>query len=185
VTTNTETSGFATSGGESTSFSVLHDRFADPVDARIVSDHKVLGVNKNNLVVFVGGILIDPVRVQHTQVTSNSAHTLLSNTSEVSGEFELIDSLVSGLSVDNTLGNRALTTTSADSNTVDNKTLREKMNKKKQKGKKELTCLALYPSLCALSVLVGLLTLITFLCCLYSQALKRKLNKQEVNGNRR
>lgn len=123
MTSNTKTSGFAAGGGESTSFSVFHDRFADPVDARIVSDHKVLGVNKNDFIVFVSGILVDPVRVQDTQVTSNSANTLLGDTSKVSGEFELIHSLVSGFSVNNTLGNRALATTSADSNTVDNKTL--------------------------------------------------------------
>lgn len=61
VTSNTETSGFASSGGKSTSFSVFHDRFADPVNAWIISDNNMLWVNKDNFIVFVCSILVDPV----------------------------------------------------------------------------------------------------------------------------
>jgi hypothetical protein len=123
MTTNTKSSGFATSGGKSTSLSVFHDRFADPVDARIVSDNYVGWVNKDDFVIFVGGILVDPVRVQDTQVGSNAPNALFSNAAKISCELKLVNSLVSWFTMDDTLSNRTLTTTSANSNTVDNKTL--------------------------------------------------------------
>ncbi len=52
---------------------------ADPVDAGIAADGLVEGVNKDDLVVLVGGVLGNPVRVQHTERGDQAAHTLLSN----------------------------------------------------------------------------------------------------------
>jgi hypothetical protein len=126
VTSNTESSGFATSGCESTSFTVFHNWLADPVNARVVSDNNMWWVNKDDFEVFVCGILVDPVRVQDTQVTSDSSSALFSNTSKVSGEFKLVDSLVLGFSMDDSLGNRALAATTANSNSVNNKALTNK-----------------------------------------------------------
>lgn len=37
----------------------------DPIDARITTDGFVLGVNENDLEVFVCRVLVDPVRIQH------------------------------------------------------------------------------------------------------------------------
>jgi hypothetical protein len=54
---------------------------ADPVNSRIISDHNVLGIDEDDFKVLVCGILVDPVRVQHTEIGSSAAGTLLSNTS--------------------------------------------------------------------------------------------------------
>ena len=49
--------------GETARFTVLVNRVNDPVDARIAANSFVLRINKNDLVIFVGRVLIDPVRV--------------------------------------------------------------------------------------------------------------------------
>lgn len=69
----------------------------DPVDAGILADDLVLGVNENDLVVLVGGVLVDPVRVEDTQVGATAADTLLSGGLEGSLVLQLVDTLVGGL----------------------------------------------------------------------------------------
>ena len=115
-----EPSALAAGRSESASLAVLHDGLADPVDARIVADSHVLRIDENNLIVLVGGILVDPVRVQHSQVGSDSASTFLGNTSQVSLELELVNSLVLGFTMHNASADGALSTTSTDSNAVNN-----------------------------------------------------------------
>jgi hypothetical protein len=70
---------------------------ADPVDAGITADGLVLGVDTDNLEVLVGGVLVDPVGVQDTQVSSAAANTLLSGGLESTLVLELVDSVVGGL----------------------------------------------------------------------------------------
>jgi hypothetical protein len=77
-----ETTGLLASGGETTSLAVLVDGLDDPVDARVAADGLVLGVDEDDLVVLVGGVLVDPVRVQDAQVGAAAADTLLSGSLE-------------------------------------------------------------------------------------------------------
>ena len=44
-----------------------------------VTDSLMIRINKDDLVVLVNTVLIDPVRVQDSQVTTAAADTLLSN----------------------------------------------------------------------------------------------------------
>ena len=99
------------------------NRVADPINSRIVSDHNVLGIDEDDFKVLVGGILVDPVRVQHTEIGGGATSTLLSNTSQISNKLKLVDTLILGLSVDNTLGVGPLSSTSSDGNSIDNVTL--------------------------------------------------------------
>lgn len=120
VTLDTETTVSLASGGEASALSVLVDRLGDPVDAGIVADGNVVGVHQDDLEVLVGGILVDPVRVQHTEVGSNAAHSLLGNGAKVAHELELVDTLVLGLTVDDTLVVGSLAATAADGDSVHN-----------------------------------------------------------------
>ena len=106
--------------GETTSLAVLVDGLGDPVDAGIAADSLVLGVDENNLVVLVGGVLVDPVGVQDTQVGAAAADTLLSGGTESALVLELVDTHVGRLTVGGTLRHRPLTATTADTSTVDN-----------------------------------------------------------------
>ena len=67
--------------------------------------------------------LIDPVRVQHTQVATTLANTLLSNRALVAVELELVHTFTTRLTVGVTVVHQAFTTTTADTDTVDNETL--------------------------------------------------------------
>lgn len=51
-------------------------RVDDPVDPGVSANGFVLGVNKDDFVVFVGRVLIDPVRVQHSKISTSTANTL-------------------------------------------------------------------------------------------------------------
>lgn len=123
VTSDSKTSVLLASRGQATSLTVLVDGVGDPVDARVVANSDMSGVDEDDFVVFIGGILVDPVRVQHTHVGSDATRALLGNTAQVAGEFELVDTLVLGLAVNDALEKRSLATTTTNGNTVHDETL--------------------------------------------------------------
>jgi hypothetical protein len=89
---------FLSSSSQSTRFTVLVNRVDDPVDTSITANGLVLRVYQDNFVVFVGRVLVDPVRVQDSQVGATTAYTLLRSRLERSLVLELVDSLVGGFS---------------------------------------------------------------------------------------
>lgn len=92
-----DTTGLLAGGGKTTLLAVLVDRVDDPVDAGVAADGLVLRVDENDLVVLVGGVLVDPVGVQDAQVGATAADTLLSGRLELALVLELVDTLVGGL----------------------------------------------------------------------------------------
>lgn len=74
----------------------LVDGVDDPVDARITTDGLVLRVDKDDFVVLVGGILVDPVRVENPKIGTSTADTLLGGRTKRSLVFELVHTLVGG-----------------------------------------------------------------------------------------
>lgn len=97
----------------------LVDRLGNPVDASVTTDSLVLRVDEDDLVVLVGGVLVDPVGVQDTQVGAATADTLLSGGGESTLVLEVVDTHVGGLAVGGTLGHRPLTATTTHTGTVD------------------------------------------------------------------
>jgi hypothetical protein len=74
--------------------------------------------------------LIHPVRVENPESTKLTSSSLLSDRSLVPLELELGDTLVLGLTIDNTLGHRPLPATTPDTDTVHNIPLKKKVNQK-------------------------------------------------------
>jgi hypothetical protein len=95
-----KTTALLAGGGKSTALAVLVDGLDDPVDAGITADGLVLGVDENDLVVLVGRVLVDPVRVKDAQVGAAAADTLFSGGLEGTLILELVDTLVGGLACD-------------------------------------------------------------------------------------
>lgn len=114
-----ETTVLLAGGGEAAELSVLVHGVDDPVDSGVVADSNMAGVNEDDLVVLVGGILVHPVRVKDTEVAAGTASALLGNAAKVADELELVDTVVLGLAPNNTLVVRALAATTANSHTVD------------------------------------------------------------------
>ena len=123
LVTLVDTSGLLTSGCQASGLTVLVNRVADPVVVRVSSNSLVEWADQDDLVVLVGGVLVDPVGVQDSQVGSATTNSLLSNSSQRSLELQLIDTLVGWLTVGSTLWNRSLSVTTSDSDSVDNETL--------------------------------------------------------------
>jgi hypothetical protein len=113
VALNPQTAVLLARTGETPSFPVLVYGVDDPVDAGVVPDAHVVGVDEDDLEVFVGGVLVDPVGVQDTQVHGVPAGALLGHAAQVARELEVVDTLVHGLSVHDTLVERPLAATSA------------------------------------------------------------------------
>jgi len=113
-----ETTVLFANGSETTSFATLVHGIRDPVDSRVTADSLVVGVDKDDLVVFVHAILIHPVRVQDPQVPASPSYTLLRNTAQTTLELEVIDTLSDGLTVRRTLGNGLLPVSTSDADTV-------------------------------------------------------------------
>ena len=92
-----QTTALLARGGETAALAVLVNGLDDPVDAGIAADGLVVGVDKDDLVVLVSRILVDPVRVQDAQVGAAAADTLLSSRLERTLVLELVDTLVGRL----------------------------------------------------------------------------------------
>ena len=73
------------------------DGFDDPVDAGIFANDLVLRVYKDDLKVLVGGVLVDPVRVENPQVGATATNTLLGSGLQGSLVLQLVDTLVGRL----------------------------------------------------------------------------------------
>ena len=91
----------------------------DPVSSWILPDGLVGWVDEDDLEEFIGGILSYPVGVEDSHVATSSANLLLSNRSVRSGFLELSDTLVNWLTVNGTLMDCSLSSTSSDSDSVD------------------------------------------------------------------
>ena len=70
------------------------DWLDDPVDARVATDSFVLGVDQYDLEVLVCGVLIDPIRIKHSNIGTTTSDALLGGRFEGPLIFELIDTLV-------------------------------------------------------------------------------------------
>jgi hypothetical protein len=112
VTSLSETSALSAGRSQTSHLSVLVHRVTDPVDSSIISDGIVGRIHNNHLVVLVSSVLVHPVRVQHSHVAASLAHSLLSHRLKVSGELQLVDTMVLGLSEHNTSGIRSLSASS-------------------------------------------------------------------------
>jgi hypothetical protein len=66
----------------------------DPIDAGIVANCLMLRIDQDYFKVLVGRVLVDPVRIQDTQVGTAATDTLLSGGLERALILELVDSLV-------------------------------------------------------------------------------------------
>lgn len=73
------------------------DRVDDPVDPWVSSDSLVGRVNEDDLKILVCRILVDPVRVEDSQVGASSTDSFLGGRSEGSLVLQLVDTLVGGL----------------------------------------------------------------------------------------
>ena len=120
VALDAKTSVLLASGGKTTTLSVLVNSLADPVDAGIVLDANVVRIDHDDFEVLVGGVLVDPVRVQHSQVGADAASTFLGNRAQVADELQLVNTLVLWFAVDNTLWVWSLAATATNGNTVHN-----------------------------------------------------------------
>ena len=107
------------SGGKAASFSALVLGGGNPVDSGVTGDGLVVGVNKDDLEELEGSVLTHPVGVEHSQVSAASSNSLLGGGSVRSVGLQLVDTLVDGLTVDDTLGDGSLAATSSDSDSVD------------------------------------------------------------------
>lgn len=112
-----------TSGSQTAALTVLVHGVHDPVDRRVVADRVVARVHQNHLVVLVRRVLVHPVAVQHAQVRAHATHTALGDHTQVASVLQLVDTLVLGLAVHNTLGVGSLASSTADGNAVHHVTL--------------------------------------------------------------
>ena len=123
VARNVETSVLLTGGGKTSELTFVVLLGNDPVDSGILLDGSVGGVHKDHLEELVSGILTNPVGVEDTHVRASAANLLLSDGSVGSSLLQLSDTLMDGLTVNDTLADRSLTATSSDTDTVDGVTL--------------------------------------------------------------
>lgn len=116
---NSQTSAGFTCWGDSSVFSVFLVGSSNPVDSGIISDAVMSWVDHDDLEVFVGSVLSNPIAVQYSETSQSSANSFLGLWPEVSGGLELINTNRGWLSSDDSLGDRSLSSTSSDSNSVD------------------------------------------------------------------
>lgn len=89
-----KTSWWFSSWCETTHFSVLVDRVAEPLNFGISPDSLVEWINQNDLIILVRGVLSYPVRVQYSQGTTLTTNTLLK-----SNDFFITQSTIINLNI--------------------------------------------------------------------------------------
>ena len=77
------------------------------------------GVNADDLVVLVHTVLVDPVRVEYTEVTATTTDTLLRCAPQAALELDVVDTLADGFAIGSTLGDGLLPVATAHTHTVD------------------------------------------------------------------
>merc|ERR1740121_1250022 len=110
---------FATSGGQATQLAVFHHRLADPIDAGVVTNSLVEGIDQNNLEPLVPCVLSHPIRVQDTEASQLAACSLLRDTAQVTLALVLVDTLVARLAIHDSLRCTNFSITSLDADSVD------------------------------------------------------------------
>jgi len=120
VSSLADSTSLASGTGESSHFAVLVDGVDDPVDAGVVADLLVAGIDEDDFVVLHGGVLVDPVRVENTKVGVSASGLLFRNVLQVALEFEVVDTLVLGLTEDHTTVILTLASSTSDSGSHNN-----------------------------------------------------------------
>jgi len=118
-----KTTSLASGAGESTHLAMLVDGVDDPVDTRVVTDLLMVGVDTDDFVVFHGRVLVDPVRVENTEIGVSASTLFFRNILEIALEFKVVDTLMLGLTEDHTTMVLSLTSSAADTGTDNNVSL--------------------------------------------------------------
>jgi hypothetical protein len=108
-----------TNSSKTTGFTTFVNGISDPVDVSITTNGLVGRIDEDNFKVLVGSILVNPVRVQNTQIGTLATDTFLGSGTERTLVLELRNTLIDRLTEGSTLGNRSLTTATTDTNTID------------------------------------------------------------------
>lgn len=109
--------------GESSLGSTLVHGVTDPVDSWVSTDGLVGWVNHDDFEELVGCVLVDPVRVENSQVAASSRNSLLGGGSEGSLVLQVVDTHVGGFTEGSTLWRRLLSSTSSDTDSIDDVSL--------------------------------------------------------------
>jgi len=115
-----ETTVLLANAGQATGLTPLVDGLSDPADTRISGNSLVIRVDEYDFVVFVNAVLVNPVRVQDSQVSATPSNTLFSGAAQSALELEVVDTLTNGLAVCSTLWHGLLPVTPPDTDTIDN-----------------------------------------------------------------
>ncbi len=118
-----DSASLASGRSESPHFAVLVYGVDDPVDAGVIADLGVGGIDADDFVVFHGGVLVDPVRVQDTKVGVPASGLFFGNRLQVALELEVVDTLMLGLTKDHTTVVLSLSSSTTDTGTDDNVSL--------------------------------------------------------------
>ena len=123
VTLVLETARLLAGGSEASHFSVTVLAGADPVDAGVSADSLVLGVDEDNFEELEASVLTNPVRVEHAEVGALAADTHLSDGLVGLFLLELADTVVDGLTENDTFADVSLTATTSYAGAVNNEAL--------------------------------------------------------------
>lgn len=74
----TQTARLLASRSETTRFTMFMNRVYNPIDAGITTNGFVLRVDQDDLEILVCGVLIDPIRIENSQIRTSASNTLLS-----------------------------------------------------------------------------------------------------------
>lgn len=68
----------------------------DPINARIAANGLMLRVDKDDLKIFVGRVLVDPVGIQYPQIGTTASYTFFGGGLERALVLQLVNTLVGG-----------------------------------------------------------------------------------------
>lgn len=103
---------------------MLASGVGEPLGVWVTTDNFVEGIDENNFEELESGVFSNPVGVQYAESSAAATNTSFGGSLEIASVFELVDTMSFRLAVGLTLGDLTLTTSTADTDAVDNVTYR-------------------------------------------------------------
>lgn len=123
VSTLAQSTRLASSRSKSTALTVLVHGVDNPIDARIIANLGMRGIDQNDFIILHGSILINPVRVENTEIGILASNLFFGNGLKVAFKLQVVDTLMLGLTPNHTSVVLTLASTTTDSTSDNNVSL--------------------------------------------------------------
>ena len=119
VSTLTQSSGLTSGTREATFLTSFVRGVHNPINSGITTNDLVRMINENDFKIFVRRVLVDPIRIEEAKIRESRTSTFLGHRSQVTTEFQLVNTVMLGFTIHNAFSIWAFATTTTNGHAHD------------------------------------------------------------------